>query len=194
MAYKLSGGFHHRCSVPAPALFCLEALFRVKTDYVCDELMIYLSYTQGLPPRGSVVKNLPANARRCGFHSWVGKIPWRWKWQPTLVFLPGEPHEQRSLAGYSPWGHKALDTTEWLSMHTHILKIFDLSARVSCPYLTVPTHMLSLSHTHIHTHTHRLNEIPIYTMNKRKKLLRSLLILIGCACLFTAMHDKGHRL
>ena len=62
MAYKLSGGFHHRCSVPAPALFSLEALFRVKTDYVCDELMVYLFYTQGLPPRGSVVKNLPANA------------------------------------------------------------------------------------------------------------------------------------
>ena len=53
---------------------------------------------------------------------------------------------------------------------------------------------LSLSHTHTFTHTHRLNEIPIYTMNKRKKLLRSLLILIDCACLFMDMHDKGHRL
>ena len=53
---------------------------------------------------------------------------------------------------------------------------------------------LSLTHTHTFTHTHRLNEIPIYTMNKRKKLLRSLLILIDCACLFMDMHDKGHRL
>ena len=36
----------------------------------------------------------------------VRKIPWRRKWQPTPVFLPGESHGQRSLAGYSPWGRK----------------------------------------------------------------------------------------
>ena len=35
-----------------------------------------------------------------------GKIPWRRVWQPTPVFLPGEPHGQRSLAGYSPQGHR----------------------------------------------------------------------------------------
>ena len=40
------------------------------------------------------------------------KIPWRRAWQPTPVFLPGESHGQRSLAGYSPQGHKELDTTE----------------------------------------------------------------------------------
>ena len=50
--------------------------------------------------------------RRHGFNPWVGKIPWRRKWQPTPVFLPGESHGQRSLACYSPWGHKELDTTE----------------------------------------------------------------------------------
>ena len=38
-------------------------------------------------------------------------ISWRRKWQPTPVFLPGESHGQRSLEGYSPWGHKELDTT-----------------------------------------------------------------------------------
>ena len=36
------------------------------------------------------------------------------KWQPTPVFLPGKSHEWRSLAGYSPWGHKESDTTEQL--------------------------------------------------------------------------------
>jgi len=56
-----------------------------------------------------VEKNLPANAG-CGFDPWVGKIPWRRAWQPTPVFFPGESHRQRSLAGYSPWGHKELDT------------------------------------------------------------------------------------
>ena len=49
--------------------------------------------------------------RRPRFDPWVGKIPRRRKWQPTPVLLPGESHEQRSLVGYSPWGHKEPDTT-----------------------------------------------------------------------------------
>ena len=44
------------------------------------------------------------------FHKMPNNQPislcWRGKWQPTPVFLPGEYHEQRSLSGYSPWGHK----------------------------------------------------------------------------------------
>ena len=44
--------------------------------------------------------------RRHGFDPWVRKIPWRRKWQPTLVFEPGKSHGQRSLAGYSPWSTK----------------------------------------------------------------------------------------
>ena len=43
---------------------------------------------------------------RPGFHPWVRKIPWRRKWQSTPVLLPGKSHGQRSLVGYSPWGHK----------------------------------------------------------------------------------------
>ena len=58
--------------------------------------------------------------RRCRFDPWVRKMPWRRKWQPTTVFLPGKSHGQRSLAGYSPWGHKESDTTEWLSTHVSI--------------------------------------------------------------------------
>ena len=49
--------------------------------------------------------------RRHGFGTSAGKIPWRRKWQPTPVFLPGESHGWRSLVGYSPWGHKKSDTT-----------------------------------------------------------------------------------
>ena len=52
--------------------------------------------------------------KRCGFNPWVGKIPWRRKWQPTPGFLPGEFHGQRSLTGYSPWGCKESDTAERL--------------------------------------------------------------------------------
>ena len=50
-------------------------------------------------PDGSGVKNLPA-IRRLDFDPWVGKVPWRREWQPTPVFLPGEFHGQRSLAGH----------------------------------------------------------------------------------------------
>ena len=56
--------------------------------------------------------------KRLRFDPWVRKIPWRRKWQPTPVFLPGEPHRQRSLADCGPWGHKETDT-EWLSMYAH---------------------------------------------------------------------------
>ena len=53
--------------------------------------------------------------RRHGFHPWIGKIPWRRTWQPTAVLFPGESHGQRTLAGYSPWGHRESDTTEYLT-------------------------------------------------------------------------------
>ena len=52
--------------------------------------------------------------KRCRFDPWIRKIPWRRKWQPTPVFLPGKSHGQRSLVDYSPWDHKELDTTEQL--------------------------------------------------------------------------------
>ena len=53
--------------------------------------------------------------RRTRFDSWVRKMPWRKERKPTPVFFPGQPHGQRSLAGYSPWGQKELDTTERLT-------------------------------------------------------------------------------
>ena len=70
-------------------------------------------------PGGAVVKNLPANAGDAGdsgFCSWVGKIPWRRKWQSTPAFMPGKFRGQRSLVGYGPWGCKEPDVTE--RMHT----------------------------------------------------------------------------
>ena len=54
--------------------------------------------------------------KRCKFDPWVGKITQGRKWQPTPVFLPGEFYGQRSLADYSPWGRKELDTTERLTL------------------------------------------------------------------------------
>ena len=63
---------------------------------------------------GSVVKN-SLTSRRGGFDPRVEKILWRRKWQLTLVFLSRKSHGQRSLAGYSLWGHKELDMTEGLN-------------------------------------------------------------------------------
>ena len=62
-----------------------------------------------------VVKNPPVNIgdiKTCGFDPWVRKSPWRSKWQPTSVLLPGESHGQGSMVGYSVWGRKELDMTE----------------------------------------------------------------------------------
>ena len=80
--------------------------------------------------------------RRCGFDPWVRKIPWRRKWQPTPVFLPGKSHGQWSLAGYSAWGHKESDTTitrrkkisgptpDLLDQNLHFQEILGLSAGI----------------------------------------------------------------
>ena len=78
-------------------------------------------------PGGSEVKASTCNATlpvcnpgRPGFDPSVGKIPWRWKWQPTPIFLPGESHGRRILVGYSPQGHKESDTTEQLHFNAGI--------------------------------------------------------------------------
>ena len=69
---------------------------------------------------------------RPGFDPWVGKIPWRRKWQPTPVFLPGESHGRRSLVDYSPWGCKESDTTEWLHFHFPVfLFVYFVSLEIS---------------------------------------------------------------
>ena len=70
--------------------------------------------------------------RRQGFDLWVRKIPWRRKWQPTPVFLLGKFHGQRSLVGYSPWGHKESDMTDTLTQ----------------------THTQTQARVRAHTHTH----------------------------------------
>ena len=82
-----------------------------------------------------------ASACQCRGHRfdpWVGSIPWRRKWQPTPVFLPGKPHRQRSRVGYSPWGCNELSTTEQL--HNN-------------PSLTVPAPLDAVIPFYMQTHT-----------------------------------------
>ena len=63
--------------------------------------------------------------KRCEFNPWAGKIPWRRKWQPTAVFLPGTFHGPRSLAGCSPWGLKESDMTTQARTPSHPSNSFE---------------------------------------------------------------------
>ena len=67
-------------------------------------------------PGGSDGKVFCLQRRRPGFHPWVRKVPWRREWRPPPVFLPGEFQGQRSLASYSPWSCRELDTTEQFTL------------------------------------------------------------------------------
>ena len=74
--------------------FCYSSPHKVRTSLVAQ-----------------MVKNLPAG-QEIRFDPWVRKIPLRRAWQLTPIFLPGELHGQRNLAGCIPWGCKELDRTE----------------------------------------------------------------------------------
>ena len=87
----------------------------LQADSLLTELLLEIAnLPTGFP--GGISGKEPVYQRRRlkrpAFDPYVGKIPWRRAWQPTPVFLPGESHGQRCLAGYSPWGRKELDTTE----------------------------------------------------------------------------------
>ena len=72
--------------------------------------------------------------KRHGFHPWVGKIPWRRAWELTPVFLPGESHAQRSLAGYIQSIGSQRDRHSWSDlacMHAHIHIPWRLSGKES---------------------------------------------------------------
>ena len=96
-------------------VLCINNLLLLISGYYTT----FLKAINPLNPGGSEVKASAWNAGDLGSISdpWVGKIPWRWKWQPTPVLLPGESHGGRSLVGYSPWGRKESDMTERLHFH-----------------------------------------------------------------------------
>ena len=88
--------------LPTSSLFDTGSIFRTKISPPSMNL------TQEVQRKRTC---LPMRrCKRLSFNPWVGKVPWRKKWQPTPGFLPGKPPRQRSLAGYSPWGRKQSDT------------------------------------------------------------------------------------
>ena len=79
-------------------------------------IFLYRTATfHGSKSGGSDSEESACNVGDPGFHLWLRKIPWRREWLPIPVFLPGERHGQRTLAGYSPRDHKESDMTEQLT-------------------------------------------------------------------------------
>ena len=79
-------------------------------------------------PDGSVVMNMPAMQETQEMWVWsLGQEDPREKEIITHLFLPGKSHGQRSLAGYSPWGHKESETTEHARTHMELCSVFSKS-------------------------------------------------------------------
>ena len=101
-----------QCTSPKHPVWCIEPGLAIRFIYDIIHISMPLSQiilkvaTGWLRQWRSHLKY-----RRTRFDPWVGKIPWRRKWLLIPVFLPGKSHEQRSLAGCSPWGPKELNTT-----------------------------------------------------------------------------------
>ena len=94
-----------------PVCFLLGLLKKCREGKPSIPLLVKTQLEYGIlnlrHPRWCRDKESTCQCRRCRFDPWVGKIPWRRKWQTSPIFLPGESHGLRSLAGYSPHGHKS---------------------------------------------------------------------------------------
>ena len=88
----------------------------VKSWELCFIWRITENYSSGLPGWLRWWK-VCLQCRGPKFKPWVGKTPWRRKWHPTPVLLPGKSHGWRSLVACSPWGREESDTAEWLPFH-----------------------------------------------------------------------------
>ena len=86
-------------------MLCIDICFFFLLKYIAD--LRFLGATSGKEAACQCRRH-----KRHGFGPWVRKIPLRRAWQPAPVFLSGECHGQRSLAGYSPWGLTESDMTE----------------------------------------------------------------------------------
>ena len=106
--------------LPMHPVFCI---------YVYKDIYMYVYVYIGFHD-GSDGKDSACQCRRPGFNPWVEKIPWGKEWLPTPIFLPVKFHGQRSLVGYSPWGHKGSDMTEQLKLS------------LSCMYTYIHIHTL----------------------------------------------------
>ena len=103
-----------RHRVPGCARILVEVMSSERRTTVnCKPLLL----EWGTSLVAQTVKHLPAMQE-----TWVQSLdqedPWRRKWQPSPVLMPGKSHGWRSLVGYSPWGRKGLDTSKRLHFFT----------------------------------------------------------------------------
>ena len=98
---------------------------------------------------GSCGKEPAYQCRKRGFDPWVRKIPWRRKWQPTPVFLPGKFHGQSSLMDYSPWDFKELDMAKPLNTHTQEQYYRNTEYPDFFPFIPLcnPVHLENIAHS-----------------------------------------------
>ena len=119
------GGFHLEVVMNSDAMsihvqVLFEQLFSILLDiYLGMESLDPTGFPGDSDNKESTCQRRRHKRQRHGFDPWIGKIPWRWAWQPTPVFLPGESRGQRCLVGYSPQDRRESDTTEGLSMQQH---------------------------------------------------------------------------
>ena len=118
-----------RWSINSCSQMCLLLQLHLKIRFFCHTwlsliprypfLFLLLSTQSEQASQVAQQQRITCQCRRRRFDPRVGKIPWRRKWPPAPVFLPGEPHRQRSLASYSPWGCKTvgLDLATKLSLN-----------------------------------------------------------------------------
>ena len=86
-------------------------------------------------PEDTSAKESTSQYKRCGVSPWVCKIPWRRKWHPTPVFLPGYTHGQRRLLGFSPWGCKEQQRAEHLQIVTITVNVRHVTFQWLIKYL-----------------------------------------------------------
>ena len=130
-------GFGSELRYVSTMVYVLDADTPMSKPHVNQFAMV----TKGFPS-GSAGKEPACQCRRCkrrGFNPWVRKIPWRKKWQPTPVFLPGKFHGQRSLVGYIPWGRKESDATE--CRHTYLSIKHSINLSISTWLLKYDFHL-----------------------------------------------------
>ena len=121
--------------------------FAIKHDYHHEGLPRWLSWQRTCQC---------SRPRRRGFDAWIRKISWRRKWQPTLVFLPGKSHGQRSLAGCGPWFPKERAITEsarcesdssWTHfLHRHGIVYSAVCSLVECSSIIIPPQISTFSY------------------------------------------------
>ena len=104
-------------------------------EHFASIILTYIYKTKGLSQWLSG-KESACQCRRHKFDPWVRKIPWRRKWQPTPVFLPGKSHRQRSLAGYTVHGVTRF-RHNLVTEQLHKTKIFNASKIVYYLYMLV---------------------------------------------------------